>query len=177
MNQRKPASRLLVGVLLALTSSCGPVSPADRPLAELPEYTAEKAAVMDDSLEPEIFGMSQAALISEELLESLVAEADQVGVVRLATVTREASEGQVRYRLQLKPQGQALLGPELDSDVEVRVGTRSSSLAMLRSLDTEAVGKNFIVFLKRYRSNGESVWHFRGLADSPSRRAAITELR
>jgi hypothetical protein len=176
----KPASRLLVWVAIAMGSAaaaCGSPSPAERPLAELPEYTSEEAAFFDDSLEPEIFGMGVDSPESPDLVRKLTHRADHVGRVRLATVTRESSEGRVQYRLQLKPVEASLVGPDMEPDVEVRVGSRSSSLTMLRSLDTEAVGKEFILFLKRYRSNDQSEWHFRALNDSAERREDIAAAR
>ncbi len=174
----KPASRLkLLGALLAATCVCGcwgSTNPSERPLEELPTYEAEPAQWFDDSLSPSIFGLPEGPDVTRaSYWEQLVQSADYVSRVRLTTVTRARTGDQVSYRVVLRPVGSAIRGPEMEDEIEVRVGLDSPSIGLLHSLDTEAVGKKFIVFLKRFRANDQSTWHFRGVPESAKTLEAI----
>lgn len=172
-NRNTAIGRFLLLQLVLLGMACGSTAPADIPVDRLPPYTAEAAELFDDSLTPEIFGVEQRNDVTEEeVFSDLVKAADHIARVRLTTVARSRAGRRTRYLIVLQPLD-VIAGPEPESPLEVSVGLASPSTGLLRALDTEAVGKKFIVFLKRYRANGEPVWHFRGITDTADALAAI----
>ncbi len=176
MKNHRPASRFawICCLWAVLGAGCGGTKPSELPIDELPAYEDESSDWFDDSLSPAIFGLSgNTDVIREPFWAQLVVASDHISRVRLTTVTRARTGDQVSYRVVLRPIGDPIRGPSLDDAVEVRVGLESPSIGLLHSLDTEAVGKKFIVFLKRFRSNSQAVWHFRGLAESAKTLEAI----
>lgn len=144
----------------------------DSPVDELPPYTAHAAESFDDSLAPPIFGVQHSQGRSDIPPPELIRSADYVGLVRLTTITRLRGGVRTRYRIVLQPL-ENFAGTDPESPLEVTVGLASPSVGLLRSFDTEAVGRKFIILLKRYRANGEAVWHFRGFAETDDALAAI----
>lgn len=143
------------------------------PLDELPEYTAEDARLFDDWLDPVAFGQDAPAQRRPRTsVADLTQQADHVLKVRLRTVTRATIGGETRYLLALEQLG-TLAGEPPRGELEVVVGLGSRSASLLRTLDTQALGTEFIIFLKSYRSNDQHRWHFSTRADQDSVRAEI----
>ncbi|HEX2732671.1 MAG TPA: hypothetical protein VHM70_13760 [Polyangiaceae bacterium] len=181
----RPISRpkfLLALVTLMLAAACGGAeSPSETPVDELPPYTAAEAALYNDSLAPEIFGVESLGKppTAKETFADLVGKADSVARARLTTVTRTKTpiDGRVRYVLVVEPMGETIVGEPLSPNLELTVGLGSPSLSLLHSMDAEMVGSKFILFVKRYRAHGESVLHFRAEVDSASLADAVRKLR
>lgn len=172
---------VLAGLLsLALSACGGSDTEAEVPIDQLPPYTAEQAALYNDALAPQIFGMDAAISSSkpDDKLPELVKQADTVTRAKLVTVTRTRTpiDGRVRYLLVVEPLGDPLLGAPLPATLELSVGRASPSLSLLRSMDAEVVGSKFILFLKRYRAHGESALHFRAEPDSADLADTIQKL-
>jgi hypothetical protein len=174
---------------LVLAFACGPLaacasgSPAvasnERPTEELPPYTAEAAELFDDSLAPEVFGfkVDRSNILEDSVFKDRVQASDQVQAVRLSTIQQDRIGQTVHYRLVLSPVGPPLVGDPLPPDSELRVGLGSPSLNLIRSMDIELVGKEFIVLLKVFRLSGKAVIHFRAEPNTAPMREAITKLR
>lgn len=161
-------------LLVPLVLGCGGSRQGlDIPLDELPEYTVEDARLFDDWLDPVAFGQDPAPQRRPRAsVADLTQHADHVLKVRLRTVTRATTGSEIRYLLTLEPLG-ALAGGTLRGELEVVVGMGSRSASLLRTLDTQALGAEFIIFLKSYRSNGQHRWHFSTRHDRDSVRDEI----
>lgn len=164
---------IVLGALLTLGCSAGPARPT-AVASNLPAYTAEEAALFDDSFSPELLGMRYGEeRQSPEKLEARTRRADTVSPVKVATVNRESVGEQHRYHLILKPRGPALAGVNLDQEVDVFVGPTNPAFAFLRSVEAKLVGKDMVVFLRRYQEEGDVIVHFRGEPDNEKVRAAV----
>lgn len=155
--------------ILALAACGSGQSTADVPLEDLPPYTAEQAALYNDAIAPEVFGLNTTpGREKPEEFVQLVQQADHIGRVKLVTITRTKTpaDGRIRYHLALQPLGDPLRGETLQPQVELTVGMGSPSISLLRALDSEAIGSKFIILLKRYRAKGQMVLHFRAYPDS-----------
>jgi hypothetical protein len=168
-----------LGPVALLAPGCGSDTPAEVPVDQLPPYTAEQAALYNDALAPQIFGIESLAAPEKKLkIGDLVEHADTVARTKLITVTRTRtpSDGRVRYLLVVQPLGEPLAGQPLPASLELTVGLGSPSLSLLRTMDTEVVGSKFILFLKRYRAHGQSTLHFRAEVDSAELADTIQKL-
>lgn len=173
----------LLGVLLTCATACGSASSAPPALlpagSNLPTYDESAAALFDDSIAPEVFGLGEQrpTAHSRQLLQRRSQQASHVTRVKLRTIREERFGDELRYKVVFEPLGEPLAGPQLPHDVEVSVGRASPSLSMLRSMSVEAVGAKFILLLKQYQLNSEPVLHFRGEPDRTEITTAILQAR
>jgi hypothetical protein len=168
---------------LVLSFACAPppvANTADELAVEdLPPYDAEAAELFDDSVAPEVFGfkVDRSSVLNDSIFRERVAKADQIQAVRLSTIQQDKVGLAVRYRLILAPLPPALAGEPLSPETELQVGLGSPSLNLIRSMDLELVGKEFIVLLKAFRLSGKAVWHFSAEPNTAPIRDAILKLR
>lgn len=144
----------------------------------LPPYTAEAAALFDDTLASEIFGVpgaEQTPAHQQRRLYGRVSEADVIVPVRVATVTRDGIGEHVRYNLSLAPIADPLRG-STEGTVEVEVGPTSPSFALVRSEDTRLVGRQLLLLMKRFDESGVTTNHFRGEPATPENIERVRKL-
>lgn len=145
----------------------------------LPPYDENAAALFDDSISPEVFGLGaqRSTPQTERLLRERSRQARHVARVKLRTIREERFDEALRYKVVFEPLGEPLVGPPLPPEIELSVGRASPTLSTLRSMSVEAVGTKFILLLKQYQLNSEPVLHFRGEPDRPEVTTAILQAR
>jgi len=176
---RRPAHSAWTAVLVLVASccgaACGPDRPSDIPTDELPEYNTDTAGPFDDTIASVVFtsgvhGMDHDASQLAEMAQL----SDYVLPARLKALSKNRTRDRVTYVLLIEPVGATLRGASPDPTFELQAGASATSL--LRAVGNDGLGKEFIVFLKRYRSTNEARWHFRIVPDTPEVRAAIQQV-
>jgi hypothetical protein len=148
---------------------------AATPEAEgLPPYTPADAAVFDDSLAPEVFGMSLDGSAPERdpKLSVRTQEADSVVRAKVSTVTSDRSEAPT-YQLVLAPLAAPISGAPVNEPIEVWVTPQSSAYPYVRSADAGLVGKSVVLFFRRFDDRGEAKIHWHAEADTDAIRLAV----
>ena len=178
--RRRLLCSLLTGVCLA-ASACGGSGQElpQVPLQELPPYTEDEQRIFDDSIAPEVFGLSveRTSYVDEPEFVERVQFADYITRAKLQTVTADSVKDRPQYRVVLTLLGEPIAGLAPRRQIELVVGRASPSLNLLRSMATDAVGRTTIVFVREYRLNEQRVLHFRSEPDSQDVLDAVREVR
>lgn len=159
---------------ICLLIGCGTPEPHIS-VADLPPYTAEEAHLYDDSIASEVVdGQAPGSEPSPPFVERVI-HADLIVPVKLVAINVERSADAVRYQLVADPSGEPLHGFIGEGPLELAVGRASPSLALLKAMDTQLVGRDLIVIARRYQREGEIVVHFRAEPDTLEVREAVRE--
>jgi hypothetical protein len=163
--------------VLAVAAGCSPSGPgANRPV---PAYGGRSAELFDDTIEARAVGLDPEAASEargDSLLRERVQIADAVVRVRVDTVTSKQEDVgpsyQIGFRVLEKLAG---VNPPPDT-FSVRVDRNSSSAGILRTYESQLVGKRFIAFVRLFaRPDGERDYHFHIVPDTKEIAAAVSE--
>jgi hypothetical protein len=141
----------------------------------LPRYVPAEAALFDDSIAPEVFGLpgqEGPAAVDPKIIER-TQRADSVTRVRVATVTRDASAGEPFYTIVVVAREPAWTGPDAEHAVELRLEPSNPAVPFVALAGSGLVGKTVVLFARRYDDQGEAKLHWRAEPDTPAVRQAV----
>ena len=160
----------------AFLVACPPPSVA--PSRPLPTYAGRSVELFDDAIEPRAVGLDpevNAHVRSDPLLRERVQIGDATLRVRIDTITvkqedSDASSYQVGFRVIDKIAG----AHPPDGEFTVRVSKQSPSAGILKSYQSQLIGKRFLAFVRLFvRSDGDHDMHFHLAPDSKEVAAAV----
>lgn len=160
--------KLLIVLLLALPA-CAPAAAPQGASSDLPAYSAIEASLFDDTIAGDVMGFPDREISrssAENTLSARVSEAEFIGEVQVATVTRDGTDDGIRYTLTLTPTSAPLKG-QLQRPIEVVVGPTNPSFALVRAEDTRLVNRRMYLLMKRFDDRGEIRVHFRAEPSTP----------
>ncbi len=150
--------------------------------ADLVPYNGPMRVLFDDGIDPGFFSITAEAGLGttdHRILERLRGSLFMVPVV-VVTVTDEHSGQDGKVELELMPADRPIRGtlaPYFGSGepIKVRLGPSSSGYSMLRSAQTELVGKRMNLCWARFSDGTVAVEHWHALSDTPKMRLAIAK--
>jgi hypothetical protein len=135
--------------------------------------------LFDDTIEPSAVGISLDTK-SDPRADALLRERTQVGDavlrVRATTVTAKIEDSGTRYVMGLHTV-EKLGGRFPPADTfDVQVGPTSTSAGILKTMESQIVGKTFVAFVRTFvRPDGDQEVHFHFAPDSKPEVAAVRE--
>lgn len=163
-------------VLLAFGGSlaCGSSNtPPETPVEDLPPYTAQEAALFDDTVAPAAYGLPQDLPPERDrVFYDRLHRADAVVFGRIATVTEEALAGKQGYSLAIAVERthKGSLGSQA---LELRVPLGGRGLARMEVSSSALIGKHVLVFVRTFARSGEREIHWHAEADDAATRRAL----
>jgi hypothetical protein len=138
--------------------------------------------LFDDAIDPEVFSTSvelAAGTTDRRIVERLRSSAFVVPVV-VVTVTDERDALTGRLELELIPvdnpvRGQLAPAFQPGETIKVRLGSGSSGYALVRSNQTELVGKRMNLCWGRFVEESKVVEHWHAFSDAPNTKLAIAK--
>lgn len=153
---------------LTAASGCSPSKPAERPLSA---YSGHVVALFDDGIEPAAVSVTGEKRAYQPKYDPLFLEraqtADGVLRVRVVTVVSKKEERGTSFVLKLRTE-KKLAGANPPEEVfQVQIGPDAPSVGILRTMDSDIVGKRFVAFVRSFvRSDGDSEIHFHFAPDT-----------
>ena len=109
-----------------------------------------------------------------------VLRAESIWLVKVATVSREGSEGTLgsrrSYSLTFRPLA-SLLGDLPTEPISLTISGKDPSFNWLDRMQGDWVGHEVLLMTRRYRDGDRVVLHFHGEPNSAAVRAQITQIR
>jgi hypothetical protein len=167
---------------LAFAGFACAAAPAKSPATGLPSYGAEDAALLDDGLSGHLFETAFVPGIAGEDLHfrDRVLRAESIWLVKVATVSREGSEGSQgksrSYGLSFRPL-ESLAGPLPNEPISLTISGKDPSFHWLDRVEGAWVGHEVLLMIRHYRAGDQVTLHFHGEPNSPALRAQIMEIR
>jgi hypothetical protein len=111
-------------------------------------------------------------------LSDRVKLADSVVVARIVTVSEQpASGGPPPLTIELQPYGRALAGAEPEGNVRLTLAPDSPSYRLFRWQLPLVLGKDVVLFYRRYEKDDEAQVHFRGEPNLEAVHRAIQQVQ
>ncbi len=152
---------------------------AHSPSRPLPPYAGHAAELFDDSIEPSAVGLSLDAKLdphSDRSLRERTQLGDAVVRVRATTVTSKPEESGVRFVMSLQTLDKLTGHFPPPESFEVSVGNKNPSAGLLRSMESQIIGKTFIGFVRTFvRPDGDEEIHFHLAPDNRDELAAVRD--
>jgi hypothetical protein len=148
----------------------------------LPEYDAEDAALLDDGFSGHLF---ETAFVpgtagDDAHFDDRVRRAESIWLVKVATVSRDGSQGTLgdrrSYGLSFRPL-ESLTGDLPTEPISLTVSGKDPSFHWLDRVQGGWVGHEVLLMIRRYRDGDTVALHFHGEPNSPALRARILEIR
>ena len=160
--------------LLVACAGPPPKSAADG----LPDYGAEDANLLDDGFSGHLFETSfvPGRAGKDANFEDRVRRAEGIWLVKVDTVSREGGAKSQRYSLVLRPVA-ALMGELPHEPISLTLSAKNPSFGWLDRMGGAWVGKELLLFARRYREADDAVLHFHGEPNSPELREEIGQIR
>ena len=168
-------------------SSCAAPAPKS-PAASLPTYSAEHANLLDDSFSGHLFDTAFVPGVAgdDPHFDDRVRSAEQIWVLKVATVSREGSlsdsprEGRLgdnrRYELSFRTLG-SLLGPPPPGPVSLSVSGKDPAFHWLDRVGGGWVGTEVLLMIRHFGAGDRVVFHFHGEPNTPELQARINRIR
>jgi hypothetical protein len=153
--------------------------PPRSPAADLPEYSAEDAALLDDGLSGHLFDTAFVPGVAgdDPHFVERVLRAESIWLVKVETVSRDGSLGDNRsYGLVFRPL-ESLAGAPPVAPIALTISARDPSFHWLDRVAGAWVGHEVLLMVRRYRDGDNVVLHFHGEPNSASLRGQIREIR
>ncbi len=156
--------------------------PARSPAAGLPSYDPEDATLLDDGLSGQLFDTAfvPGYASDDPHFKDRVLRAESIWLVKVATVSREGSEGTLgdrrRYDLSFRPL-ESLAGPPPPELLSLTISGKDPAFHWLDRASGAWVGHEVLLMIRRYRSGDDIVLHFHGEPNSSALREQILEIR
>jgi hypothetical protein len=154
-------------------------TPPKSPFAIFPEYGAEDASLLDDGLSGHLFENAFVTGVAgdDPHFKDRVSRAENIWVVKVATVSREGSSaGARRYELSFRPL-RSLVGGLPTEPISLTISGKDPSFHWLDRVEGSWVGHELVLLVRRYRSRDGAVLHFHGEPDSAALRDQVLEIR
>jgi hypothetical protein len=151
-------------------------------VAGLLPYLGPIRGLFDDAIDPEVFATSAELAVGttdRRIMERLRSSTFVVPVV-VVTVTDERDAQTGRMELELVPVDNPVRGklaPNFQSgeSIKVRLGSGSPGFALVRSNQTELVGKRMNLCWGRFVEESKAVEHWHAFSDTPNTKLAIAK--
>jgi hypothetical protein len=156
--------------------------PARSPAAGLPSYDPEDAALLDDGLSGHLFDTAfvTGSAGDDTHFKDRVLRAESIWLVKVATVSREGSDGALgdrrSYNLSFRPL-ESLAGALPAEPISLTISGKDPSFHWLDRAEGAWVGHEVLLMIRHYRSGDDIVLHFHGEPNSPLLREQILEIR
>ena len=147
--------------MCVIAQSCGPaVRPASEEVVVLPSYTPAESALFDDQFDEAVFG--RVGWSPDHKLRDRVRLADTVAVAKVVTSSEQATGASAAsVVVELATQGQVLAGAPANETVRLNLAPSSPSYHLFRGQRPKLLGKDVVLFYRRYLQGGEERVHFR----------------
>jgi hypothetical protein len=145
----------------------------------LPRYGAEDATLLDDGLSGHLF---ETAFVpgnagDDAHFRDRVLRAEQIWLVKVATVSREGSLGENRsYALSFKPL-ESLAGALPSAPISLTISGKDPAFHWLDRVQGGWVGHEVLLMVRRYREGDKVVLHFHGEPNSAALQSQILQIR
>jgi hypothetical protein len=174
MVRRLGLPSVLAVLSLPVLGCAGSAGGANRPL---PSYAGHALDLFDDSIEPKAVGLEadqRADPRGDAMLRERAQLSDATLRVRVSTLTTKHDGAETFYQLGLRTI-ENLGGPfPPEAAFAVSMGSRSSSLGLVRNLEDAIVGKSFVAFVRAFvLPDGDRELHFHFAPDTPAEVAAV----
>ena len=156
--------------------SCGPaVRPASEEVVELPSFTPAESVLFDDQFDEAVFG--RIAWYPSHKLSDRVRLADTVTVARIVTASEQpTADGGALVIVECRTQTPPLAGAPPDPTVRLTLAPNSPSYRFFRWQRPTLLGKDVVLFYRRYNQAGEERVHFRAEPNTPAVHLAIQQV-
>lgn len=141
-------------------------------------YDAHGARLFDDVIEPNAIGLivSSPSRANRGLLHERTQLAHAVARVRVQTLTADLINGVPTYHLVLAAVGQPLARAALpEGRAEVDIGPTDPGFGIVKSFETQLVGRSFVGFFRWFSAGDEPRLRFHLSADDPGVVDAVLE--
>ena len=171
--------RLVLPTILtvACLGACAP--PAAAPTRPLPTYGGRSAELFDDAIEPRAVGLDtdiNAHAKSDPLLRERVQVGDATLRVRVTTITVKKEESDASFQIGFRVLDKLAGTHPPEESFNVTVNKQSHSSGILKSYESQMVGKSFTAFVRLFvRSDGDQEMHFHLSPDSKEVLAAVRD--
>jgi len=165
-----------------LAASACASQPPKSPASGLPVYDAEDAALLDDGLSGHLFDTAfmPGNAGDDPRFAERVLRAESIWLVKVATVSREGSEGALgvrrSYDLTLRPV-ESLVGALPSEPISLTISGKDPSFHWLDRVQGAWVGHEVLLMTRRYRNGDRVVLHFHGEPNSAALRTQIAAIR
>ena len=174
---RRSAQSLALTVAVWATACAAP--PPKSPAAGLPSYSAEDANLLDDSFSGHLFDTAFVPGVAgdDSHFDERVLRAEQIWVLKVATVSREGSVGDGRrYELAFRTLG-SLLGAPPPGTLSLSISGKDPAFHWLDRVGGDWVGTEVLLMIRHYGAGDRVVLHFHGEPNSAELRARINRIR
>ncbi|MEP7049977.1 MAG: hypothetical protein ABJB12_06475 [Pseudomonadota bacterium] len=164
-----------MAVLATACASSAPKSPA----LGLPVYSAEDANLLDDSFSGHLFDTAFVPGIAGDDVHfnERVLSAEEIWVLKVATVSREGSLGDNRrYALSFRTLG-SLVGPPPPAPLSLSVSGKDPAFHWLDRVGGGWVGTEVLLMVRHFGAGDRVVLHFHGEPNTPELQARIRRIR
>jgi hypothetical protein len=167
---------------LAIFGSACAAPIARSPAAGLPNYGADDAALLDDGLSGHLF---ETAFVpgnagDDTHFKDRVLRAESIWLVKVATVSREGSQGTFggnrSYGLSFRPL-ESLAGALPSEAISLTISGKDPAFHWLDRVEGAWVGHEVLLMVRHYREGDRVALHFHGEPNSSALRAQILEIR
>jgi hypothetical protein len=169
------ARGLVFGLVCGL-GACG--AGADSPNRPLPTYEGRSVDLFDDAIDPRAVGLNldnTRTPQTDPIVRERTQVADAVVRVKVQTVTKKEGED-IQFQLGLQVLEKLGGAHELPETFVVRIDKSSSSIGILKSLDSRIGGKTFVAFVREFKGgDGEPRYYAHFSADSKDVIAAVKD--
>ncbi len=151
-------------------------------MLDLPSYDAEDAALLDDGLSGHLFetAFMPGTAGDDPHFAQRVLRAESIWLVKVATVSREGSEGTLgvrrSYGLTFRPI-ESVVGALPTEPISLTISGKDPSFHWLDRMQGDWVGHEVLLMTRRYREGDRAVLHFHGEPNTAALRAQIAEIR
>jgi hypothetical protein len=145
----------------------------------LPPYSAQDANLLDDSFSGHLFETAFVTGIAgdDAHFNERVLSAEQIWVLKVATVSRAGSLGDARrYELSFRTLG-SLLGPPPPEALSLSVSGKDPAFHWLDRVGGDWVGTEVLLMIRHFGAGDRVVLHFHGEPNTPELQARIKRIR
>ena len=175
LSVRLPSSRLLIIVFVLTQMACSAAHrPAEVEVIELPAYTPEESSLFNDEFDEA--ALHGGAWSPDALFAERVRRADGVQAARIQTAGENpATKFGETITVQLTPIGNALAGQGRTDPLELVLPRSNPSYRLFRWQLGLVLGKDVVLFYRRYTQDGETRVHFRAEPNDTQVYAAVQQ--
>lgn len=142
---------------------------------ELPSFTPAEAVLFDDQFDEAVFG--RIAWYPSPKLSDRVRLADTVAVARIVTASEQpTADGGALVIIECRTETPALAGVAPDPTVRLTLAPNSPSYRFFRWQRPTLLGKDVVLFYRRYNQGGEVRVHFRAEPNTPAVHQAVQQV-
>lgn len=165
----------LATFFLTVSASCGPaVRSGGEEVVELPSFTPTEAVLFDDQFDEAVFG--RIAWQPSPKLSERVRLADSVTVARIVTASEQPAGDNTLVVVECRTQTPQLAGAAATPIVRLTLAPNSPSHRFFRWQRPTLLGKDVVLFYRRYNQGGEERVHFHAEPNIPAVHLAVRQV-